>query len=221
MIKRCFKCKKILTVFSKSSIIENHTFCKACALEMAKAKASKKTYGRYSRNDEYYSGLIVENGIKTYLASKPILTCEEIEINREKINNLPIDIRNKILEIPQYKIFFKTSADQNKTEQSMFSSNSVPYYVTQNDQIPKVLPQNNGLYYDPVKDSEAYKMVIKEVSQIANQRYREYLLKAFGGKNVIGGAHIYYAIEADTLYEKYGIYCINNPMSLNKGLRID
>ena len=221
MIKRCFKCNKMITILSKSHIIDNQILCKNCALENSNAKTLERTYGWYSREDEYYSGLIIENGIKTYLAFKPIVTNEELEINREKINSLPIDIRNKILEIPQYKIFFKKVISTHTAEHSLFSEKSVPYYVTQNNPVEIILPQNNGLYYDPVKDSAAYKMVIEEVSQIAKQKHKEHMIKHFGEEYVIGGIHIYYAIEAHILYEKYGIYCINNPMSLNKGLYLD
>ena len=210
MIKRCFKCKKIICFSFQTYTIDEHIYCRKCAHEVAHAKALEKTFGWYSKEDSYYSGLLVESGVKTYLALKPIATKEELESNWTKINNLPLEIKSKILEVPQVRIFFEED---------------IPYYVTQNDSTKKRLPMHKSfgenLYYDPIEDTEAYKMVIDEVVAIANERFQKHMEKHFGAEYPIGAIHIHLAIEAMVLYEKYGIYCINNPMSLNRHLFID
>ena len=211
MIKRCSKCKKTICFSSQAYNIDDKLFCCKCANEISKAKALEKTLGWYSQEDFYYSGLIVENDVKTYLALKPIATREEIENNLIKINNLHPEIKNKILEVPQIKIFFE---------------NDIPYYVTKNNSTKIMLPfrNENGTryYYDPVEDTEAYKMVIDDVTSMAEDKFKEHMKKHFDSDEyILGACHIHWAIEAMVLYEKYGIYCINNPMSLNRHLFID
>lgn len=206
MPKYCDKCKKKIDVFSKTYPIDNQVFCRKCANNVLESKALEKTLGWYSIEDIYYSGLVVENGVRTHLALKPVVTKEESENTFRKINDLPSDIKNKILEVPQFKIFFK---------------NDIPYYITQNDPIEKKLPKSEGCYYDPVKDTEAYKIVVEDVIAIAVQRHKEHMIKHFGSESILGDVHIYYAIEAHVLYDKYGILCVNNPMSLNHHLFID
>ena len=88
MVKRCSKCKRLMGLFSKVYTIDDRLYCRKCANEIASAKALEKTLGWYSQEDVYYSGLIVENGVKTNLALKPIATKEEIESNLKKINDL-------------------------------------------------------------------------------------------------------------------------------------
>lgn len=150
----------------------------------------------------YYSGLIVDADIDR-LSNK-----FEIRRNWKKIKNLPSHISEKILALPQFEIFFE---------------GTVPYYLTQNSNIKKELPRRNGkgFFYDPVEDTEAYKLVIENVKDLAQIEYEKQMMKRFGTKRVFGGVHIYYIIESNILYEKYGIRCINNPMQLNNGLHID
>ena len=59
------------------------------------------------------------------------------------------------------------------------------------------------------------------MEQISRKKYEKHMIERFGTEYVMGGIHTYLSIEADTLYEKYGIHCINNPMSLNQDLYID
>lgn len=155
-----------------------------------------------------YSGLIVSDDIKVH----PYLNIPNnktvIKDNLEKIKKLPKELCDKILEIPQFEIFFE---------------GNVPYYITNNDSVKKELPKSNGgdWYYDPVEDTEAYKMVIEEVQKEAQKIHEDELMKAFGTIHVLGGVHGYFGIESKILYEKYGICCINHPMDLNLGLFID
>ncbi len=211
MTKRCCRCKKRLGIFSKAYHEFGDIYCGNCLSQ----KALEVTYDWYSQDDLYYSGHIVEAGLPTNLALRPLVTQEELDSNLNKINNLPPNIKDKILELPQLKIFFKSEGRYN----------DVPYYVTPNDPIEKRLPirEKSGFYefYDPIEDTEIYNLVIPEIREIANQKYKEHMRKYFDNEFIVGGIHIYLAIEAHTLYEKYGIYCINNPMSLNHDLFID
>ncbi len=123
-----------------------------------------------------YSGLVVKNDIRINPVSDEVTTEEDIESNLIKINTLPRDIKDKILKVPQFEIFFE---------------NNIPYYITQNDTVKKELPKNNGcyFYYDPVKDTEAYKIVIEDVKKIAIKEYEKEMIKEFGTKAVLGGVH--------------------------------
>ena len=212
MAKYCSKCNKKLSFFSAKYPIGSHILCSECANGISQTNSinnnSKKTQEFFVKKDVFYSGLIVKSGIRIHPVSEEITTKEDIESNLRKINNLPVDIKKKILKVPQFEIFFE---------------NNTPYYVTQNDSVKKELPRANGSYgyYDPVMDTEAYKIVIEDVKKIANKEYEEEMIKEFGAKIVLGGVHRYWAIEANILYKKYGICCINNPMSLNYGLFID
>lgn len=217
MNKYCCVCMKKLSIFSKTYCIDGQVFCSKCAIEFSKKRSFSQNFGWYSQEDIYYSGVITESGVRTNLALTPVVTDEELENKFKKINALPSDIKNKILEIPQIKIFFKREKPLSDNPFYM----DTPYCVTQNDPTEKVLPKINGEYYDPIKDTEAYKLVINGVRTIANQRYKEHMIKYFGSEYVLGGIHIYYTIEAQVLYDKYGINCVNNPMSLNHDLYID
>ena len=217
MAKYCCACMKKLSIFSKTSRIDGQVFCRECTLEFSRKRWLEATFGFYSQEEIYYSGVITESGAQTNLALNPVVTDKELENNLKKINALPLNLKNKILEIPQIKIFFKR-------EQPLVNNpfyRDTPYYTTKNDPTEKVLPKINGEYYDPTINTEAYKLVIQGVKAIANRRYKEHMMKYFGSEDISGSIHIYYAIEAQVLYEKYGINCVNNPMSLNHELFID
>jgi len=212
MAKYCSKCNKKISIFSAKYHIGKQVLCSKCANGISREnsiyKSSKKTQEDFGRKDVFYSGLVTENGIRIHPFLNEVTTKEDIESNLRKISNLPVDIQKKILKVPQFEIFFE---------------NNIPFYITQYDSVKKELPRFNGCYsyYDPVQDTEAYKIVIEDVKKIADKEYEEEMIKQFGTKEVFGGVHRYYAIEAKILYEKYGIHCINNPMSLNHDLYID
>lgn len=149
-----------------------------------------------------YSGLIFdditgEKSIWGILKNK-----KRIKSNYKKIKKLPKHIADKILELPQYEIFFK---------------GGIPYYKDSKSNIEKELPKRdgNGFYYDPVEDTEAYRLVIDDVKISAMNEYEKQMYEQYGSMPVLGGEHFYYTIEADILYKKYGITCINNPMKFN------
>lgn len=156
----------------------------------------------------YFSGLITTPNVTTHPVSTHQYCEADIENNINKIRNLPENIREQILKIPQYKIFFR---------------GGIPYYKTKGMLFARKLPRVNkkGIYYDPVQDTKAYQMVIEDVEKIASKEYEETMLKKYGTTQVFGGIHQYFGIKSSILYEKYGIYCIHNPMTLNKGLFID
>lgn len=212
MAKYCCKCKKKIGIFSAAYPIGNQVLCRGCANDVSQANSinnnSKKTQEDFGKNNVFYSGLVLKDSIRINPGLGEVTTKEDIENNLRKINNLPEHIKNKILEVPQFEIFFE---------------NNTPYYITQNDPVKKELPRANGcyFYYDPVKDTEAYKIVIEDVKKTADKEYEDEMIKKYGTKKVLGGVHLYYVIEARILYEKYGIHCINNPMSLNRDIYID
>lgn len=217
MAKYCCACVKKLSIFSKTSRIDRQVFCRECTLEFSRKRRLEATFEFYNQEEIYYSGVITESGARTNLALNPVVTDEELENNLKKINTLPLNLKKKILEIPQIKIFFKR---EKPLIHNPFYTDT-PYYITKNDPTEKVLPKINGEYYDPTKNTEAYKLVIQDVRAIASQRHKEHMMKYFGSENASGSIHIYYAIEAQVLYEKYGMNCVNNPMSLNRDLCID
>ena len=209
MAKYCCKCKKKIGFFSATYFIGEQEICKKCANNVSvDCKDLKNIDEDLGRTDIFYSGLIIKSGIRIHPVFDEVTTEKDIENNLNKINNLPNNIKTKVLKVPQFKIFFE---------------NNIPYYTTQNNFEKKELPKVNGCYsyYDPVQDTEAYKLIIDDVEKLAQQKYEEEMIKEFGTKEVFGGVHRYYAIESHILYEKYGIHCINNPMSLNHDLYID
>jgi len=147
---------------------------------------------REKRSELMYSGLILD----------------EEGIILDKIKELPKHIGEKILELPQYEIFFEGYK---------------AFYRDSKSGDVKELPKRNGngFYYDPVENTEAYKLVIGEVKSIAENEYKQQMLEVFGTTRVFGGVHTLYNKEARILYDKYGITWINNPMRLNRGLCID
>lgn len=207
MAKYCCKCKKKISFFSATYFIGEQSFCRECANYVSEScKDLNNSDEDLGGTDIFYSGLVIESGIQIHPFY--VTTEKDIENNLIKINNLPKNIKTKVLEVPQFKIFFE---------------NNIPYYTTQNNSEKNELPKVNGCYgyYDPVKDTEAYKLIIDDVGKLAQQKYEEEMIKEFGTTKVFGGVHSYYAIESGILYEKYGIRCINNPMSLNHDLYID
>ena len=209
MAKYCCKCGKRMRFFSATYFIGDQVFCGDCVDNVSEAcKDSKNINENLDETEILYSGLIAKSGIKTHPVQDEVITEKEIESNLTKINNLPKKIKTKILKIPQFKIFFE---------------NDIPYYISQNIFQKKELPKRkgSGWYYDPVEKTAGYKLVIDDVKKMAEKEYEAEMIKEFGTRNVLGGVHRYYAIEANILYEKYGICCINNPMYLNPGLHID
>jgi len=156
----------------------------------------------------YYSGLVTDETTGSGSIWERIQNKWEIKRNIQKIKLLPQSVRDAVLALPQFEIFFE---------------GSVPYYITKECNIKKRLPQSTpgDLFYDPVKDTDAYKLVIREVQETAKVRYETYMTERFGTQRILGGVHLYCKMEADILYQKYGIRCINDPDCLNIGLHTD
>lgn len=130
----------------------------------------------------------------------------EVRNKLKMIEDLPPDIAEAILSLPQYEIIFE---------------GHTPYYVTQEGDKKRELPKRGGLYCDPVELSSAFGLVIDDVRRLAREEYEETMLKRFGHTRVLGGVHIYLGIEARIMLEKYGITYINHPSTLNYGLKLD
>lgn len=135
------------------------------------------------------------------------LLLDQKEIVISKLQNVPKYVADKILELPQYEIFF---------------CGYKGYYRDSINMAVRELPRGeDGGYYDPVCDTEAYNLVIHEVKNLARHKYEELMMRQFGTTSVFGGCHTYYRIEASILFEKYCITCINHPSDLNMGLFLD
>ncbi len=148
-----------------------------------------------------YSGLIVDPDISTYSFFDKIKRKKEIRKNIKKIKMLPEYISEKILEVPQFEIFYQ---------------GFTPYYITQNDLEKKEFPKNDdGYYYDPVMDTEAYKMIKESVEKKARKIYEEDMIKKYGTTNILGAYLFYDFVEATVLYEDYGIFCFNSLACFN------
>lgn len=145
-----------------------------------------------------YSGLINDCSI----ASR-----QEIEENLRIINGHEVEIRNKLLEVPQFSILF---------------DNGEPYYFTQYNSERIKLPKTKyGRYYDPLEDTEAFKMIVSKVKEMAEKEFDELIQREYDGRKKLGSVHLYYGIEKRIMKEHYGLDWINNPMDLNLGLCID
>lgn len=152
------------------------------------------------------SGFVIDK----YINPKSFLykTKRKNEIKKllSKRNDIPDNIKKALIEMPQYEIFFE---------------NFTPYYRENNSPDKKELPMEKGLYYDPVKSTKAYKLVIKNVKAEAQKEYDKFLADFRDGYAALGDVHKLISIESEILYKKYGIKCINNPMTLNPGVCVD
>ena len=154
---------------------------------------------------KYFSGLVTEPDVSGLSDFGKFKSALDITNNLKKIRALPSPLSEAILGLPQFEIIFE---------------GQTPFYLTEDGRCE--LPKRYGeRYYDPVEDTEAFKLVIDEVRAEARAEADKELLKRFGTTRVMGGVHVYYGIEARIMYEKYGITYINNPMTLNLGLHID
>ena len=155
--------------------------------------------------NKLYSGFVIEKNINPRSVLYKFKRKKEI-MKMLKDKDIPLDIKKAILKMPQYEIFFE---------------NFTPYYRENNSPDKKELPMEKGLYYDPVKCTKAYKSVIKNVKAEAQKEYDKFLADFRDGYAALGDVHKLISIESEILYKKYGIKCINNPMTLNPGVRVD
>ena len=155
---------------------------------------------------KYFSGLVKQPDVSKLSEFYKMKSALDVRNNLIKIESLPSPVSEAILSLPQFEIFFE---------------GSTPYYTVDGGEKQELPRRNGGFYYDPVEDTEAFKLVIDDVKNAAREEADNELMKRFGTKHVMGGVHIYYGVEAKIMYEKYGITYINNPMTLNLGLHID
>ena len=156
---------------------------------------------------KFYSGLIVDPDVEKsiYLYPRTSTGISEIQSNLAKIEKLPWFIRDEILKIPQFEIFFE---------------NNIPYYTTQFSDDKKELPCSSW-YYDPVMDTRGYELISDIAYLKGKALWEDYMIRTYGKREVFGTAHIMSRFIEEVLYNDYGIRCIHNPMVLNRNLYAD